>query len=247
MGSMSETVIEALQAARAAYEQATRALRLAERTARETGVEVLPTTVDELTVKRINVVEDDGTLRLVLGNSTLGETVPMRGRLVKHPGRNATAGLLFVNDEGTECGGLTFGGQRTPAGREQIGYLSFDDFEQNEGFRFGMLQEGSVVQRFLELSDVPDWSLVDMIEEMDGLDEDAARAVQERYAASASGSGSGLGASRMRLAREADGSVGLVLRDARGQDRLRFVVPADGEPQVEILDVDGVPRSLVPD
>jgi hypothetical protein len=243
MSSMSETVVEALEAARAAYEQATRALRLAEHAARESGVEVAPTAVDVLTVKRIDVVEDDGTLRLVLGNSTLGETMPMRGRLVQHPGRNATAGLLFVNDEGTECGGLTFGGQRTPAGKEQIGYLSFDDHEQQEGFRFGILQEGSVVQRFLELSDVPDWSLVDMIEEMEGLDQDAARAVQERHV----GSAGGLGASRLRLAREADGSVGLVLRDARGQDRLRFVVPADGEPQVEILDVDGVPRSLVPD
>ena len=240
---MNESVIEALEAARAAYEQATRALRLAEHAARESGVDVVPTAVDELTVKRINVVEDDGTLRLVLGNSTLGETMPVRGRLMEHPGRNPTAGLLFVNDEGTERGGLTFGGRRTSEGKEQTGYLSLDDYEQNEGLRFGILQEGSLVERFVEFSDVPDWSLVDMIEEMDGLGEDAARAVQERYLEGAGG----LGPSRLRLARETDGSVGLVLRDARGQDRLRFVVPADGEPQVEILDVDGVPRSLVPD
>jgi hypothetical protein len=80
-----------------------------------------------------------------------------------------------------------------------------------------------------------------MVEEMEGLDDDAAREVQERYLA---GEG-GLGRSRMRLAREADGSVRLVLRNARGEDRLRFVVPADGEPQAEILDADGVARSLI--
>ena len=34
---------------------------------------------------------------------------------------------------------------------------------------------------------------------------------------------------------------------AWGQDRLRFMVPPDGEPVVEILDADGVPRSLLPD
>jgi hypothetical protein len=243
MAGMSETVTEALDAARAAYEQATQALRLAEAAAREAGVTVTTPVIDELTVKRINVVEDDGTLRIVIGNSTHGRTAPMRGRLVRHPGRNESAGLLFVNDEGTECGGLQFAGHRSDGGKEQLGMLTFDDFEQNEGFRLGMVQEGSVVQRFLEFSDVPDWSLVDMVEEIEGLDDEAAREVQERYAAR----GSGLGASRMRLARDADGSVGLVLRDARGQDRLRFVVPADGEPQMEILDVDGVPRSLLPE
>lgn len=240
---MSETVIEALDAARTAYAQSTVALRLAEAAARDVGVEVSPTVVDELTVKRINVVEDDGTVRVILGNSTVGETMPVRGRLVPHTTRTPMAGLLFVNDEGTECGGLTFAGRRRDAAKEQLAALTFDDFEQNEGLRFGMVQEGSIVERYLEFSDVPDWSIADMIEEMEGLDDDAARDVQERYAAG----GRGFGASRMRLARESDGSVGLVLRDARGQDRLRFVVPADGEPLAEILDADGVPKSLLPE
>lgn len=240
---MSETVTEALDAARAAYTQATEALRLAETAAREAGVATEPTVVEELTVKRINVVEEDGTLRMVIGNSTIGRSLPMRGRMLQHPGRNETAGMLFVNDEGTECGGLTFGGYRRDAGKEQIGFLTFDDYEQNEGFRFGMNQNGSVVQRWLEFADLPDWSLADMIEEMEGLDDDAAREVQERYFA---GRGA-LGASRMRLAREDDGSVRLVLRDARGRDRVRFVVPADGDPVLETLDADGVPRSLAPD
>jgi hypothetical protein len=241
MGRMSETVIEALDAARAAYEQATQAMRLAEATARAAGVEITPTVVDELTVKRVNVVEDDGTLRLVIGNSTMGRMLPVRGRLVAHPGRDETAGLLFVNDEGSECGGLTFGGYRREHGKEQYAELTLDDYEQNEGFKLGMLQEGSDTRRWLEFRDMPDWSIGDLVEEVDGLDAAAARKVQERY------DDRGFPVSRMRLAREADGSVGLVLRDARGQDRLRLVVPADGEPVIEILDADGVPRSLLPD
>jgi hypothetical protein len=237
---MSETVIAALDAARAAYERATEALRLAEATARKAGVEVVPAVMDELTVKRINVVEDDGTLRMIIGNSTMGRSLPMRGQVIEHPGRNETAGMLFVNDEGSECGGLTFGGHRRDGGKEQYASLTFDDYEQNEGFRFGMSQEGSVVRRWLEFCDLPDWSLADLVAEVEGLDADASRAVQERY------DEQGGFASRLRLAREDDGSVRLVLRDARGQDRLRFVVPADGEPVMEILDADGVPRSLLP-
>jgi hypothetical protein len=241
---MTDTVIEALETARAAYEQATEALRLAEAAARQAGVDVAPSTLDELTVKRINVVEDDGTLRLVIGNSTAGDTSPMRGRQVEHPGRPPMAGLLFVNDEGTECGGLGFAGRRADDGAKvQWGYFTFDDYEQNECFRLGYGREGGRTEKFLEFSDQPEWSLVDLVNEVEGLEGDAAAAVQDRYF----GEVDGLGRSRLRLAREEDGSVRLVLRDVRGQDRLRFVVPADGEPQVEVLDADGVPRSLVPD
>ena len=241
---MTDTVIQALETARAAYEQATEALRLAEAAARQAGVDVTPSTVDELTVKRINVVEDDGTLRLVIGNSTVGDTFPMRGRQVEHPGRPPMAGLLFVNDEGTECGGLGFAGRRAADGAKvQWGYFTFDDYEQNECFRLGYGREGGRTEKFLEFSDRPEWSLVDLVNEVEGLEGDAAAAVQDRYF----GEVDGLGRSRLRLAREEDGSVRLVLRDVRGQDRLRFVVPADGDPQVEVLDADGVPRSLVPD
>jgi len=241
---MSETVIEALDAARTAYERATEALRLAEVAARAAGEQVTPTVVDELTVKRINVVEEDGTLRLVIGNSTVGDRAPMRGRQVDHPGRTPMAGLLFVNDEGTECGGLGFAGRRAADGAKvQWGFFTFDDYEQNECFRLGYGREGGRTEKFLEFSDQPEWSLVDMVDELEGLDAGAAAAVEERYF----GQVDGLGRSRVRLAREDDGSVRLVLRDARGRDPLRFVVPADGEPLLEMVDVAGVPRSLVPD
>lgn len=240
---MSDAVTEALSAAREAHAAATEALQRAEAAARAAGADVEATPIDELTVKRINVVEEDGTLRIVIGNSTLGVTAPMRGRLVEHPGRNASAGLLFVNDEGTECGGLQFAGWRGPDGKEQAGYLTFDDYEQNESFRFGQNQVGDVATKFLEFSDQPAWSLVDMVGETEGLGDEETRAVYERYF----GDVDGRGRSRMRLAREEDGSVQLVLRDGRGQDRLRFVVPAEGEPVVEAVDAAGAARSLLDD
>ena len=197
--------------------------------------------MDELTVKRINVVEDDGTLRIVIGNSTHGTTAPMRGRLVQHPGRNASAGLLFVNDEGTECGGLQYAGSRGTDGKEQMGYLTVDDYEQNESLRLGMFQNGDASQRFVEFMDQPEWSIVDMIQETEGLAPEAAQEVFDRYFDGVDGRGR----SRMRLAREEDGSVRLVLRDREGRDRLRFIVPADGDALVEVVDTQGNTRSLV--
>ena len=74
---MTGTVTEALDAARTAYARATEALRLAEAAAREAGVEVTPTVVDELTVRRLNVVEDDAQRPVVLDHVD-----PFDGQLV---------------------------------------------------------------------------------------------------------------------------------------------------------------------
>lgn len=237
---MSDAVIEALSAARAAHVAATEALLRAEQAARAAGVEAPPGVIDELTVKRINVVEDDGTLRIVIGNSTHGRTLPVRGRLVEHPGRAASAGLLFMNDEGTECGGLEYRGRRDADGKQQSGYLTIDDYEQNESLRFGMIQSGSTSEKFVEFSDRPGWSIADLVQALEKAEPGEAAEIQARYA-----DDEGYGVSRMRLAREQDGSVGLVLRDAEGRDRLRLVVPARGEPVVEVVDAGGGARSLI--
>ncbi|WP_340541086.1 hypothetical protein [Nocardioides sp. GXZ039] len=232
---------DALTAARSAYAAATRALALAEAAADAAEVSVAPMVVDELTVKRINVVEDDGSLRIVIGNSTHGKTMPLRGELIEHPGRHPSAGILFVNDEGTECGGLQFAGTRGTDAAQQTGYLAFDDFEQNESFRLGLYQEGGASQKFLEFADQPAWSIADLVAETDGQDEEGRRQVHDRYF----GDADGRGRSRMRLARENDGSVRLVLRDAHGRDRLRFIVPADGDAVVEVVDHEGTSHSIL--
>jgi hypothetical protein len=235
-----DALVDALSAAREAHAAATEALLRAESAARAAGCDGAGPALDELTVKRINVVEDDGTLRIVIGNSTHGRTMPMRGRVLPHPGRSASAGLLFVNDEGTECGGLQFGGGVRGDSVEHGGYLTFDDYEQNESFRLGQVQDGNGSRKYLEFSDQPAWSLGDLIEEIEGLGAEEAARVQESYFARADG----VGRSRMRLAREEDGSVGLMLRDGEGRDRLRLVVPADGEPVIEVLDAEGHARAL---
>jgi hypothetical protein len=234
--SMSE-LDDTLAAAREAYGAASQALRLAEEAAGKAGVATLGSVLDELTVKRLNVVEDDGTLRIVIGNSTHGRTAPMRGRLVEHPGRNASAGLLFVNDEGTECGGLQYAGFRGADGKEQMGYLTVDDYEQNESLRMGMFQNGDASQKFVEFTDQPAWSIVDKVEGAEGRDAAALESYLDEV--------DGRGRSRMRLAREEDGSVRLVLRDREGRDRLRFIVPGEGDAVVEVVDPEGNARSLL--
>jgi hypothetical protein len=91
-----------------------------------------PDRFDEITVHRINVVEPDGTLRMVISNHARLPGIIVRGKeqLFERP----QAGMLFYNDEGSENGGLIFGGQRNAKGEvvDSGGSLSFDKYDANQ-------------------------------------------------------------------------------------------------------------------
>jgi hypothetical protein len=76
----------------------------------------------------INVVEPDGTLRMVIANHAKLPGVIVRGK-EGAPDR-PYAGILFYNDEGTENGGLIFAGRREVNGRivDSGVSLSFDKY-----------------------------------------------------------------------------------------------------------------------
>src|SRR3546814_7524025 len=78
---------------------------------------------DEISVKRLNIVEPDGKYRLVLANSERFPGLFMGGKEYKHHSRD-TGRMLFLNDEGVEAGGLTLDsksvGDARPASATQM-------------------------------------------------------------------------------------------------------------------------------
>ena len=60
-------------------------------------------TFDEITVRRINLVEPDGTLRMVLSNHDQMPGIIVKGKEFPKVDR-PEAGMLFYNDEGSENG-----------------------------------------------------------------------------------------------------------------------------------------------
>jgi hypothetical protein len=85
---------------------------------------------DEVHVHRIDVVEPDGTLRMVISNHDKLPPVIIRGKEQKMAEARPQAGMLFYNDEGTENGGLIFGGKKNEKGEvvDSGGSLSFDKY-----------------------------------------------------------------------------------------------------------------------
>lgn len=99
-----------------------------------TGFSKIPaTSFDEINVHRINVREPDGTLRMVISDSAKLPGVIVKGKEQPKVDR-PQAGMIFFNDEGSENGGLIFGGKRDAKGDvvDSGGSLSFDRYNANQ-------------------------------------------------------------------------------------------------------------------
>jgi len=90
---------------------------------------------DEIDLHRLNIREPDGTLRMVISNHDRLPGVIVRGT-ENEPVDRPYAGVLFYNDEGTENGGLVFGGRRNASGEivDAGVSLSFDRYGASSQF-----------------------------------------------------------------------------------------------------------------
>ena len=88
---------------------------------------------DEIQVHRIDVVEPDGTLRMVIADRDRLPGTIVKGKEFPKVDR-PEAGMLFYNDEGTENGGLIFGGHRNEKGEiiNSGASLSFDPYGESQ-------------------------------------------------------------------------------------------------------------------
>jgi len=97
-----------------------------------------------ITVRRINVVEPDGTVRLTISNRADFPGSWRHKKEYPRPDRREAAGMLFMSEEGTEMGGLIWGAGRMPDGTVQNHFhLSADQYEENQILAFDAGQEGN--------------------------------------------------------------------------------------------------------
>jgi hypothetical protein len=84
----------------------------------------------EITVERVNVVDANGTLRMVIAGKDRMHPGVMDGVTIDRP--RPGAGMLFFNDEGDEVGGLTYTGTVSGGrGRANAGIM-FDQLKQDQ-------------------------------------------------------------------------------------------------------------------
>jgi hypothetical protein len=113
---------------------------------------------DQIDVERINVVEKDGRVRLVIANSERQAVTVVDGQSIL-PNRKRDAGLIFFNDEGDENGGMTWSGRRENGVARASAGLSFDQYKQDETVTLRYTQNGTERLAGLTVADRPEASI----------------------------------------------------------------------------------------
>lgn len=201
------------------------------------------TIFDQIDVERINVVEPDGTVRLVISDKVYFPGLVIKGK--EYPYDRHTAGMIFFNDEGTENGGLIFGGMKNKDGQpESYGHLSFDKYMGDQLMAVESGQQGGRISSgidFIDDADIPMSVITDALQEAAKLPPDQRNAKMTQAL-----KGQPKSEKRVHLGRNPDESSSLELKDKAGHNRIVLRVAADGTPTLQLLDEQGKVTSEFP-
>jgi hypothetical protein len=192
----------------------------------------------EITAERVNIVEKDGKLRMVISNKERQHPGAFNGKTL--PKRDRPAGMIFFNDDGDECGGLVYNGDKKSAGM----VYSIDQYKNDQIMQLQYAQEsnnGTLTGRSygLKLWDrddrYPTSMLIDYTDSLEKLHDTAAYNAGIRKIRAAGW----LSRERLFVGKDLDGEVGLFLRDDKGTPRLKICINKQNQPVIEKLDDNG--------
>lgn len=142
--------------------------------------------------------------------------------------------MLFYNNEGSENGGLIFGGRTHADGSvSSYGHLSFDRYDQEQTFSLDDDQQKTRQMTRLAFIDEPKWPMPDVLK----LPHSQWRHFLQTHPGRKP---------RLTMERAPDGAVFLALKDQQGRTRIMLKVGSHGNPVVELFGVSGKVTAQVP-
>lgn len=198
---------------------------------------------EEIDVERINVVEKDGKLRMVIANQERQHPGIVNGKIIKRS-EPRPPGMIFFNHLGDEMGGLIFGDN---GGKGHFGSLTFDKVRNDQTIGFRHLEgNNGTYQIGLEM-----WQQPNLPSEMVNAKYEAANKIADEKARKAAIQAmidnNELATNRLFLGKPRDNSTLLVMYDIKGKPRIRMLVAPNGVPKLEFLDADGKVLQTLPD
>jgi hypothetical protein len=195
---------------------------------------------EEIDVERINIVDKDGKLKIVLSNNERQHPGTIDGHAVpRHESRGP--GIIFFNDRGDECGGLTFSGNQKVGKTSADASLTFDRFRQDQTVGIQYIEENGERFAGLRVWDRPDTSLWQTVEKMEAIQKlpegpEKTAALKKLKEAIARGE---FGATRITVGTDARKVARVVLSDGKGKPCIRMSVDDDGRSSIEFLNPAG--------
>ncbi|WP_337881487.1 hypothetical protein [Rheinheimera sp.] len=192
-------------------------------------------TVRELNVQRINVMEPSGHPRLVIANTAHAPKAIKEGKEFFDPGPRP--GMIFYNDEGTENGGFVFRGFAKDGKVEHGLHLSFDRYNQDQTLALQHIEQDGRLITGLNLVDRPQYPIDQYMTLMLAVqqgDTEAQSKLQQLEQQQPDIHGH-----RRAFYGTVDRKAMLQLNDPQGKKRIEMAVGKDGQPQLVFYAADG--------
>jgi hypothetical protein len=190
---------------------------------------------EEIDVERINIVEKDGKLKMVIANQERQHPGIVNGKVIERKGPRAP-GMIFFNHLGDEMGGLIFGPN---GGNGHFGVLTFDKVRNDQAMGFRYLEgDNGTYQSGLEMWQQPNLPSDEMMEKYKAANRIADKTKREA-AIQTMVDKNELPADRLFLGKRRDNTMMLAMCDIQGRPRIRMQVSPEGSPKLEFLDEAG--------
>ena len=201
---------------------------------------------DELVVKKITVVGEDNSPRMVLSNETRQHSGRMNGK--DWPKRERPSGIIFFNNQGDECGGIIY--EATEKDGIIASGMSFtmDQYKNDqviqilneEYFANGRIQS----RRGLTINQYPDGADLDAkdqkLEELNKIEDE-----KERNQKISELKQKESPISRLFIGKSGGNSSGLFLYGPDGKRKMMIYVNEKGEPKIQTLNEKGEVKDFI--
>lgn len=200
--------------------------------------------VPYLSVERVDIIEPDGQLAIALSNSKRSAKVMFDGQILHGASNRDTPNIIFFDGKGDEVGGLAFANfDKKDSPFQAMRHLAFDGYRQDEVITLSHFVQNGKSRKGVYIYDRPDIPIMDALKES-GINTDDTPDIlgqklntfkeenPERH--------NELWGNPRRVAMQTneDNDAELLLGDAEGNIRLRFVVKPGGEAYIEFLDME---------
>lgn len=201
----------------------------------------------EIDVERINIVEKDGTIKMIITNVERFPTGPdsINGRPTNES-RKKRSGMLFFNEDGIEAGGFIFDGQKTANGHSAGLSLTFDKYDGDQVMQ--LLTEDYLQgdQRFVGTSLVfndraageTQLRSMEIMKELEELRQTDPQAMYAKYNEYLEQELIG-GVPRVMVGKTRSLNNGMFLFDDKGMPRAMFYVDVENNAKLEFFDENG--------
>jgi len=201
----------------------------------------------EIDVERINIVEKDGTVKMVITNV---DRFPNGTSKINNRPTNADrkkrSGMLFFNEEGIECGGFIYDGRKTENGHSAGLSLTYDQYDGDQVMQLLTQDVGKGDKRFvsstLAFNDRPDkesqLKTMEIMQELEVLRKKDPKAMEEKYKEYEAQGILG-GVPRVMLGKSRSQNNGLFLFDDKGMPKAMFYVDKENNAKLDFYDEKG--------